>query len=278
MDILRYEDTWINRRDFINGFERLIPSIENSVLRTQINEYFYGFLVRGKDAPEPTKKEMAQAAEYTIRQYPQIMDVFILSKENQGDEAVSVSKSETELIKAIFVKSVPDLAKLLGATDFYNLRPSVYEDALARVNYIKHVVENQGGYRFFYYNSKPIGSEDDLHIMFRLACYNSPNDINSEVNNGRGPVDFVFSHGAKEKELVEFKLAKNRHLKKNLQKQIEVYEKANGTVDTIIAILFFTEQEQERVASILKELRQESNKNIILIDARNDNKPSASTA
>lgn len=277
-DILRYDDTWINRKDFINGFERLIPTIENTVLRAQINDYFYGFLVRGKDEPEPTKKEMMKAAEYTIREFPQIVDVFILNKENNGDEAVSIGKSETELIKAIFVKNVPDLAKLLDATEFYNLRPSVYEDALARVKHIKHVIENQDGYRFFYHNGKPIGNETDLHIMFKLACYKSQNDINSEVNNGRGAVDFVFSYGSQEKELVEFKLARNKKLKKNIEKQIAIYEAANGTTDSITAILCFTEQEQEKVRLILQELKQENNKNIIMIDARNDNKPSASIA
>ena len=40
--------------------------------------------------------------------------------------------------------------------------------------------------------------------------------------------------------------------------------------------MFFTEKEEERLYSILRELELNNCDDIILIDARNDNKPSAS--
>ena len=54
-------------------------------------------------------------------------------------------------------------------------------------------------------------------------------DVNREVNNGRGPVDFKVSKGSKDTTLVEFKLASNTKLKKNLENQVEIYKKANCT-------------------------------------------------
>ena len=41
---------------------------------------------------------------------------------------------------------------------------------------------------------------------------------------GRGAVDFKISRGSKDKTLVEFKLAKNTQLKRNLKNQVKIYE------------------------------------------------------
>ena len=144
--------------------------------------------------------------------------------------------------------------------------------------YLKHVVEDNDGYKVFYVDGKPIKRESDLHIMYRLACFGSKNDVNSEVNNGRGPVDYKLSNGNKDSTLVEFKLASNSKLKKNLQRQVEIYQKANNTENAIKVIMFFSEEEYKKVQDLLNELELNNKANIILIDARNDNKPSASVA
>ena len=140
--------------------------------------------------------------------------------------------------------------------------------------YLKHVIENCDGYRWFFDGDKPIRREADLHIMYKLVCYDTISDTNSEVNNGRGPVDFKLSRGRKDSTLVEFKLT--RTLKKNMEKQVEVYKDANNTDKAIKVILFFTDEEQEKTIKILNELGLTGKPCIILIDARADNKPSAS--
>ncbi|WP_420954395.1 hypothetical protein [Bacillus haynesii] len=143
---------------------------------------------------------------------------------------------------------------------------------------MKHVIEDNNGYRIFYSKGKPIKKEDDLQILYRLTWFATESDVNREVNNGRGPVDYKVSRGDKDKTLIEFKLASNSQLKRNLQKQVEIYEKANDTKKSIKVILYFSEEELNRVNRILRELELTETENIILIDARNDNKPSASTA
>ena len=112
--------------------------------------------------------------------------------------------------------------------------------------------------------------------MFKLVCYGSKYDINRETNNGRGPVDYKISCGAIDTSLIEFKLAKNTKLKQNLKNQLEIYKKSNKTNNGLKVILFFTEDEERRVKKILKELGMEDDNNIFLIDARKDNKISAS--
>ena len=67
-------------------------------------------------------------------------------------------------------------------------------------------------------------------------------------------------------------------LKRNLEKQIAIYEDANRTRSSVKVIVYYTEKDEERVKAILKDLDLEGEPSIVLIDARDDNKPSASKA
>lgn len=270
IDILRREDTWINRNDMISGFEKIPFAISDDALRFEINNYFYSFLSK-----KPTQEEKKNATENTIRKYPQIIDYYIKQKEDTGDRVYAISEYETSEVAQVFVKQVPNLIQLLTGTSFYAKSQDTFEEAMERVNYLKSVIEDNDGYRVFYYKDKPIQRESDLHVMFRLVCFGSESDVNSEVNNGRGAVDFKLSKGSADKTLIEFKLASNRLLKRNLQNQVPIYEQANNTKKSIKVILYFSEAELQRVTTILNDLKLSNN--IVLIDARNDNKPSAST-
>lgn len=99
------------------------------------------------------------------------------------------------------------------------------------------------------------------------------------MNDGRGPADFKASRGAIDKTLVEFKLAKNTQLERNLEKQAEIYQKASdATHPSLKAILYFSEEQLQRVLTILKRLKLERSPHIVLIDGCADNKPSGSKA
>jgi hypothetical protein len=134
------------------------------------------------------------------------------------------------------------------------------------------------GHRLFYGGGEAIQRESDLQIAYRLVWSGSPSDVSTEVNDGRGPADFKISRGAADKTIVEMKLAKNTQLKRNLERQVEIYKKASDAKRAIKVIMFFTAEEEERVATILSELDLSDSKDIVLIDARRDNKPSGSKA
>jgi hypothetical protein len=53
---------------------------------------------------------------------------------------------------------------------------------------------------------------------------------------------------------------------------------ASDANHAIKGILFFTPEEKERVTNILSDLGMLNNRDIVLIDARSDNKPSGSKA
>jgi hypothetical protein len=143
---------------------------------------------------------------------------------------------------------------------------------------LKDVIENKGGHRLFYHNGKAITRESDLHILFRFVWFGSPSDVGTEANDGRGPVDYKISRGAKDKTLVEMKLASNTALERNLEKQLPIYQKASDAKHGIKAIIYFSISEKRRVDTVLKKLGLQGHKDVVLIDARNDNKPSGSKA
>ena len=117
-----------------------------------------------------------------------------------------------------------------------------------------------------------------MQILYKLTWHVTLSDVNREVNNGRGPVDFSVSRGSRDKTLVEFKLAKNSQLERNLKNQVAIYEKAGKAQNSLKVIIYFTVQELYKVETILKKLGLYGHKDIILIDARRDNKLSASKA
>jgi ATP-dependent RNA circularization protein (DNA/RNA ligase family) len=77
----------------------------------------------------------------------------------------------------------------------------------------------------------------------------------------------VVSKGKRDATLIEFKLAKNTGLEKNLQHQVRIYQKASDARKTIKVILYFTNLELKRVQKILKRLELDGREDVVLIDA-----------
>lgn len=271
-DMLVRANTWINKADLYKQVPFMGISLPDEVLRFQVNEYFTSLLSK-----RPTKEEKMKASKLTIERFPQIIDYFIRTKEDNEAGAVQEGIGEVTNVREVFIEQLQCLVNQLAEeTNFYKVPLNSYDEAMQRVMHLKHVIEHCDGYRWFYDGDKPIRRESDLHIMYKLACYDVISDPNSEVNNGRGPVDFKLSRGRKDSTLVEFKLT--RTLKKNLEKQVEVYLDANNTDKAIKVILFFTEEEEKKTYSILNELGLTGKPGIVTIDARSDNKIQASKA
>lgn len=273
-DILTRDETWINYGDMIANFARLPDAVPNAEQRAQINQYFKQVL-----AKNPTADERRDAAAATLRRFPELIDLYIKLQEDNGDHAESISASKVEETHRFLVDQIRQaLADLQANTDFYEKPWTSYSECLERARYFKSYIENNDGYRLLNRAGKPFSSEKEVQLAFGLVWCGSEFDINREVNNGRGPVDFKASYGAGDKSLIEFKLASNTQLKRNLEKQITVYQAANRTRTAVKVIVYYTARDEARVRAILRELELENEESIVLIDARNDNKPSASKA
>lgn len=278
-DMLTREQAWINQADMLSQFTEIQVSIPDEDLRQRVDEHFL------RQIDERTKaSERKEAALRTISAHPELLDIYIRMKEEEAPEAHVQSDLKVKVTEAQFIENVRELAAQLR--DRLNKAPTesgdASDDALGearrRVAFLKHVIENNDGYRVFYVDGKPIKRESDLQTMFRLTWCATAFDVNAEVNNGRGPVDYKISKGKENASLVEFKLASNTSLEKNLRSQVAIYEKASNVKHSLKVIMFFTDSEYAKVLRILQTLELDNNPDIILIDANRDNKPSASKA
>lgn len=273
-DILTKDDAWINKHDLVGDFDEIVSAIPNAELRDTIGDYLLRQLPK-----KPTQSDRSNAIGRTLRKYPELIDRYIRMKEDNGGNAVALSELRVREAEEMFYKHVRELiGELLAETDFYAGFSNTHDEAYSRLNFLKHVIEDNGLWKLFYVKGRPVGRESDLQLMFRLTWYASPDDVNAEVNNGRGPVDYKISRGSGDTTLVEFKLAKNSKLRQNLAKQVEVYKKANRTDSAITAVMFYTDSEHDRLRKIMKELDISEGVNLVLIDARSANKESGSNA
>jgi hypothetical protein len=277
-DLLTRDENWINRGDLIRDFEQIPIAIPDAELRGQVFNYFQRVLPRYRDR-EPSQHERAEAVADTLSQFPELIDYFIKMKEDSGDQASEVSAEKVVATEFMFVQQLKELQQTLRHnTRFYQVGSLTHAESHARLAYLKDVIENKGGHRLFYHDGVAIEREKDLQILYRLVWFGTPSDVGTEANDGRGPVDFKISRGAKDKTLVEMKLAKNSHLERNLEKQVPIYQAASDAENGIKAIIYFTLAEKERAEGILDRLGMLDHRDIILIDARDDNKPPGSKA
>lgn len=277
-EILTKDDNWINSNDLQGKFDTICRGIPNDQLRSEIFNYFKTRLPKKPGNKQPSQKERTHAIYETINKFPKIIEYYIKYKEINKDGAKNISKEKVNEVEILFVKNVIDfIQKITENSDFYSIQPlSSYDEAMQRVLYMKDVIEKNDGYRFFYSKGQPIKREVDIQLIFKLTWFASKMDVNREANNGRGPVDYSISKGSFDKTLVEFKLASNTQLKRNLLNQVKIYEIANNTKKSIKVIIYFDKNELLSVNSILKELKLTADNSIILIDASRDNKISAS--
>jgi hypothetical protein len=273
-DMLTKDDTWINKTDLIDNFQSIPDAIPNGQLRSLISNYFRKMLPRS-----PKRKDEREAAFRTIQRFPELVDFYIKRKEDTGDQAESIANERVAFSQKLYLEQFRELTELLRRqTEFYATAGNSYYDAYQRVLFFKDVVENKGGHRIFYVDGEPLEREEDLHILYRMTWFATTSDVTREANDGRGPADFKISKGSEDKTLVEFKLAKNSQLERNLANQTAIYEKASDAKTSIKVIVYFSAAERKRVEGILKKLKLAGDRDVILVDARKDNKPSGSKA
>ena len=263
IDILSKDDAFISHSDFVGKFRSITSSLSNSSLRDSINEYFVSKL-----PSNPKKAEIESAIQRTVEKFPEILDFYVRNQELNKDKASAISLERVEKFKSEIIGSIRSLVEQLYTnSDFYSVPLSSYNEALTRANFLKDVIENNDGYRIFYKDGKPVAHEDTIQRIFRLTWFASPLDVNSEVNNGRGPADYKISLGSRDSTIVEFKLAGSSSLERNLKSQTEIYKKASKSISDIKIILCYTKSDIAKVHRILKKIKAETAENVVVIDA-----------
>lgn len=263
VDILTKDEAFICHGDFTSKFRQIANSIDNSSLRDAINLYFQRRL-----PSNPRREDIELAIDATVQKYPEILDYYIRKKETEKDRASPLSAEKVNKLRTELLETLKTLCEhIFNNSDFYQVQPTTYQEALKRARFLKQVIEDNDGYRIFYKDGKPIASEDTVQRIFRLTWFASPLDVNAEVNNGRGPADYKVSFGSRDSTIVEFKLGSSTSLERNLLNQTEIYKKASKSISDIKVILCYKPAEIAKVTRILKKIKQEEVENVIVIDA-----------
>lgn len=282
LDLLTKDDTWINRSDMLDRFDQIALALPDDQLRAQVDEY-----LSRRITEDISEKELLAARAATLAAFPELVDYYIALKEADCESAAAVSLEKTKDTQRVLRDQVQRAAfDLAEKTAFFDKPWTSYEEAVEAVSVFKHYVEHQDGYRVINRGGgDPFASEPEVQRFFGLLLQRSRFDVNSETNNGRGPVDFKLSSGAFDKTLIEFKLGKSSSLKRNLKKQVEIYEKANKTDKSVKVVINYTAADETKVQSAFEQVDQEmglaagtTSHRVVVIDARADSKPSASTA
>jgi hypothetical protein len=197
-----------------------------------------------------------------VWEYPELLDYYIKFKEQKKDDALKLHVADPESVN--FFLDASAIQKEFANKSFEKL--TSFDDCVARIDFFKKTLESNT--KDLYLRGKPL-QENQLRLMFKNVTYGSLFDYNSEVNNGRGPIDFIISFGSRDKTGLELKRASSSKLKKNLLNQGKVYQKDSNLKYVIKVIFFFFDEELERVNRILQEIKKSvDNREIFLVDCR----------
>lgn len=273
-DMLVHQQTWINYGDMLSRYPEIAAAVDDEILREKMNRYFYTAL-----GDKTAQADVDAARASTLRAVPELVDIYIRLKEESGDGANSASEEEIAKLRRIFVTVLSGLVQEYWDQPDLATRPPAnsYEEAKYRCDVFKRWVEDKDGWRSLN-DARGHARESEVQRLIFLTLQASDFDVNREVNNGRGPVDFKVSAGSKDSSLIEVKLASSSSLQRNLENQVEIYKRANETTHAVKLIVFYTEDEENKVNRILKTLDLLDSDSIVLVDARDDNKPSGTKA
>lgn len=273
-NLLVHEQTWINYSDMISRYPEIAEAVDDDILRDKMNRYFTAAL-----GDKSARADVHTARENTLRALPELIDIYIRLKEESGEGASSVSGEEIAKLRTVFVAQLSAMVQAFWELPDLVARPPVtsFDEAKFRCAVFRKWVEDKDGWRNLN-QARGQASEAEVQRLIFLTLQASDFDVNREVNNGRGPVDFKVSAGSKDSSLIEVKLASNSSLKRNLENQVEIYKRANETTHAVKLIVFYTAEEGAKVHRILEALGLLDSDSIVLVDARDDNKPSGSKA
>jgi hypothetical protein len=120
-------------------------------------------------------------------------------------------------------------------------------------------VENRRGWQVIRDDSTGRGKKEKVvqrHFEGIISAYCEANniDFSPEVDVGKGPVDFKFSSGYKNRVLLEVKLARNTKFMHGLKKQLPAYLKAEKIQKGFFIVIIYEKEDVKKVNEIREEI------------------------
>ena len=227
------------------------------------------------------KERIAQIA---IENYGLVQEYIGLVEGREAGTFEELSKHTLRYSWYSLSKSIADTIRF-NFGDISN-ETNFFEKVQELVQYYKDFVEIKSGYKLLWNDTGMIPrSEEDVQLLFKGIldehCRANNIDLTREVNQGMGPVDFRFRNGYANRVLLEIKLAKNTRFWNGLKKQLPQYMKIDSCRYGVFLVVVFTDKDMERIRDIESvcketEAKHDVHLEIVVVDARVDNKDSAS--
>ena len=233
-----------------------------------------------------TPTERANAGHRLAQRTPNLVMAYLKSLEEQEHAAYDIS-ADTKMLVRWQEKGQEafDSQANVASID----QPEDFNDWVGELmNQFKHAVEETDLWKALWNDAKTRHRPEKIVQAIAgsqwVAHCNAANvDLSKEVNMGRGPVDFKFSAGWRRRALTEVKLLNSGNLFTGASKQILQYLKTEKiSCGFYVCVGFYNEDLSEnrlkRVSEECEALQGEHGFSVtpIFIDARHDNKPSAS--
>jgi len=144
------------------------------------------------------------------------------------------------------------------------------------IEYYRNYIENNSGYKLLWNDNNQPKKEEAAQLIFvaltKSLCQANNIDLTRESNLGRGPVDFKFSMGYKNKALIEIKLAKNNRFWDGVKLQLPKYLEVEDIDRGYFVVICYTQEEINKMVELQKvsdKISAEIGKKIIpiIIDA-----------
>lgn len=284
VSILRKDEQAINYVSMNESMQDIINNcISNDELRFQVNKIITNTIKELYDFkfdylnPVPTREindARKHGIELAIAKYPELIDYFIRSEEDDPTSIKSLAQKETLYVTSGTIDNVIALSNVFGIKEDVAVDDS-FKESLARVNFLKNEIEVNGLYKNLYFNEEEHYDEKLLQRLFKLSWFNSLSRITAEANNGVGPIDFLVTKGRFDSCLIEFKLAKNSKLS-HVYLQVDKYRESHRDISKAIIVIFaFSDKDLEKAAKV-KNSNPNENNYVIIVDCDRNNKKSAS--
>lgn len=238
-----------------------------------------------------TKSEKIQAARKVANTRPQIALTYLRKESAQVHTPYDVDEDPQGLVRwyesGQKLAAVADMAKLTTTIPKDQNGFETWVETLATT--FQHAIEESDGWRLLWNDGYSAHRPEKIcqavaGMMWRSECKAAGVDLSREVDMGRGPVDFKFSHGWSQRALLEVKYIGSTKFFSGAEKQLPQYlETEKISFGIYLAVGFidndFKPERLKRVTDTCAALSSAKGVKIkaLFVDARTENKKSAST-
>ncbi|QJD84252.1 hypothetical protein [Cohnella herbarum] len=161
-------------------------------------------------------------------------------------------KAEYRVIKDNFTAHSLDEVKKYNSNEFN-------EVVIEMVKYFKYAIEHQKGFELL--NTSEGGVNEKkvqrlFQIIAKLFFKDSDILVNSEVDLGRGCVDFYFSIGKNKRALIELKLGKHQRYQDGIKYQLPTYLIVEDVDFGFFVLICYTAKEYEKSKELFKTAKE----------------------